>query len=59
MVGDLAVEAAVGFNLGLWQRVRITAQGEIWRVDRNFPFGYTLGIDPDRVAALLQVGVNL
>ena len=59
VVGDLAVEAAVGFNLGLWQRVRITAQGEIWRVDRNFPFDYTQGIDPDRVAALLQVGVNL
>jgi hypothetical protein len=59
VVADLAVEAAVGFNLGLWQRLRITAQGEIWRVGRNFPPGYTVGIDPDRVAALLQVGVNL
>jgi hypothetical protein len=59
VVADLAVEAAVGLNLGLWQRLRITAQGEIWRVGRNFPPGYTLGIDPDRVAALLQVGVNL
>ena len=59
VVADLAVEAAVGFNLGLWQRLRITAQGEIWRTGRNFPPGYTLGIDPDRVAALLQVGVNL
>ncbi len=59
VVADLGVEAAVGFNLGLWQRLRITAQGEIWRVGRNFPPGYTLGIDPDRVAALLQVGVNL
>ena len=59
VVADLGVEAAVGFNLGLWQRIRITAQGEIWRVGRNFPPGYTLGVDPDRVAALLQVGVNL
>jgi hypothetical protein len=59
VVADLAVEGAVGFNLGLWQRLRITAQGEVWRVGRNFPPGYTLGIDPNRVAALLQVGVNL
>jgi hypothetical protein len=59
VVSDLAVEAAVGLNVGLWQRLRITAQGEIWRTGRNFPPGYTLGIDPDRVAALLQVGVNL
>ena len=59
VVADLAVEAAVGFNLGLWQRLRITAQGEIWRAGRNFPPGYTLGVDPNRVAGLLQVGVNL
>ena len=44
--------------MGLWQRLRITAQGEIWQVGRNFPPGYILGIDPDRVAALLQVGVT-
>jgi hypothetical protein len=59
VVADLAVEAAVGLNLGLWQRFRITAQGEIWRTGRNFPPGYTLGVDPDRVAALVQLGVNL
>lgn len=59
VVSDLAVEAAVGLNVGLWQRLRLTAQGEVWRTGRNFPPGYTLGIDPDRVAGLLQLGVNL
>jgi len=59
VVSDLAVEVAVGFNLGLWQRLRLTAQGEIWRAGRNFPPGYTLGADPDRAAVLLQLGVNL
>jgi hypothetical protein len=59
VVSDLAIEAAVGLNLGLWQRLRLTAQGEIWRAGRNFPPGYTLGIDPDRAAVLLQLGVNL
>jgi hypothetical protein len=60
VTSDLAVEGAVGLNLGLWQRFRITAQGEIWRTGRNFPSGYTLpGINPERVAGLLQLGVNL
>jgi len=58
VVADLALEAAVGLNVGLWQRCRVSAQGEVYRTERNFPPGYFLGLDPDHVAALLQVGVT-
>jgi len=57
VVDDLALEGVVGLNVGLWQRLRLSAQGELWDTGRNFPPGYFLGIDPDHVAALLQVGV--
>jgi hypothetical protein len=59
VTADLAVEAAVGANVGLWQRLRLSAQGEIYRTGRNFPPGYFLGIDPDHVALLVQLGVAL
>jgi hypothetical protein len=58
VTADLALEAAVGVNVGLWQRCRVSAQGEVYHTGRNFPPGYFLGIDPDHVAALLQVGVS-
>jgi hypothetical protein len=55
---DLAYEAAGGVNVGLWQRTRLSLQGEVYRTDRNFPPGYFLGIDPDHVALLAQLGVT-
>ncbi len=58
VVEDLAVEAAVGVNVGLWQRIRVSAQAEVYKTGRNFPPGYFLGIDPDHVAGMLQVGVT-
>jgi hypothetical protein len=58
VTADLAFEAAVGVNVGLWQRCRASLQGEITRTGRNFPPGYFLGLDPDHFALLAQLGVT-
>jgi len=55
---DLAYEVAGGVNVGLWQRCRVSLQGEVYRTERNFPPGYFLGLDPDHVALLAQLGVT-
>jgi hypothetical protein len=54
---DLAWEAAVGVNAGLWRLARLTLQGEINRAQRNFPVSYLGGAEPDRMGLLLQAGV--
>jgi hypothetical protein len=56
---DFATELALGVNVGLWQRARLSLQGELWQGDSNFPHGsqgYLFGGEPDRVALLLQAG---
>ena len=57
VIDDLALEALVGINVGAWGRARLTLQGEMNRVRRNFPAGYFLGRSPDHLAVLLQAGV--
>ena len=59
VTSDLAFEANAGVNVGLWQRLRGSLQGEVYRTGRNFPPGYFLGLDPDHFALLAQLGVNL
>ena len=59
VTSDLAFEANAGVNVGLWQRLRGSLQGEVYRAGRNFPQGYLLGLDPDHFALLAQLGVNL
>jgi hypothetical protein len=54
---DLALEAAVGVNAGFWRRARLTLQGEINSVQRNFPNAYLGGLEADRMGLLLQAGV--
>jgi hypothetical protein len=58
VTSDLAYEVAGGVNVGLWQRCRASLQGEVYHVDRNFPPGYFLGVDPNHVALLAQLGVT-
>lgn len=54
---DLAWEAAVGINVGTWQRARFTLQGEVAQVLHNFPRSYVLEQTPERRALMAQVGI--
>ncbi|HKQ68766.1 MAG TPA: hypothetical protein VJT73_05470 [Polyangiaceae bacterium] len=58
VTADAAWEAALGVNAGMWQRARLTLQGEVNKALRNFPTGYFVGPGPDRMALLLQAGVG-
>jgi hypothetical protein len=55
VVSDQAWEGMLGVAGGLWQRARVTLQGEFVSVRRNFPASYAVG-DADRLALLLQAG---
>jgi hypothetical protein len=59
VVSDFMLEAALGVNVGLWDRARIGLQGEIVNTQRNFPNGNTgyFAAAGDRMAALLQGAV--
>jgi len=58
VVSDLALEAALGLNVGFWDRARLTLQGELNSAQRNFPSGYLDQQDPDRIGLLLQAGAR-
>lgn len=58
VVSDLVWEYAVGVNTGLWDLLRVGLQAELVKAERNVPDGYLLGVNPDRVAVLAQVGVT-
>lgn len=61
VVSDFAYEAALGVNVGLWDRARIGLQGELVKTQRNFPgtlAGYFGGRVPDRLGLLLQGAVQ-
>jgi hypothetical protein len=60
VVDDLVYEAALGVNVGYWDRARIALQGELASSGRNFPHtstGYFSGSVPDRLGLLLQGAV--
>jgi hypothetical protein len=56
---DFVWETAVGVNVGLWQRARVSLQAEVNEADRNFPDSYFGGREPDRIGLVLQAGVKL
>src|SRR6187402_719777 len=58
VVEDFATEAALGVNFGLWDRARVTLQGELTRAQRNFPSGLLDHEDPDRESLLLMAGAR-
>jgi hypothetical protein len=57
VVDDIALEAVLGVNVGLWRRARLSLQGEWNQAGRNFPASYYLGRNPDRIGLLLQAAV--
>jgi hypothetical protein len=58
VVSDLALEQALGANVGLYQLARIGIELQHRKVERNFPQSYTLGRNPERLAALVQAGAE-
>jgi len=58
VVEDFASEAALGVNVGYWDRARLTLQGELNNGQRNFPSGFLDHQDPDRMGILLQAGAR-
>lgn len=58
VVSDFALEAALGLNVGFWDRARLALQGELNAAQRNFPSGYLDQQDPDRIGLLLQAGAR-
>ncbi|HEY6729092.1 MAG TPA: hypothetical protein VI197_34015, partial [Polyangiaceae bacterium] len=58
VVSDFALEAALGLNVGFWDRARLTLQGELNAAQRNFPSGYLDQQEPDRRGLLLQAGAR-
>jgi hypothetical protein len=60
VVDDFVYEAALGVNVGYWDRARIALQGEVASSGRNFPHtstGYFSGNVPDHLGLLLQGAV--
>jgi hypothetical protein len=55
---DLLYEGMLGINVGIWERARLSLQGEFEKSRRNFPTGYFVGPGPDRMGVTLQAGVN-
>lgn len=58
VVSDLAVEQALGVNVGLYRLARIGLEFQHRKVERNFPQSYTLGRNPERLAALVQAAAE-
>lgn len=58
VVSDLAVEQALGANVGLYKLARIGIELQHRQVERNFPQSYTLGRNPERLAAMVQAGAE-
>lgn len=58
VVSDLAVEQALGVNVGLYRLARIGIELQHRKVERNFPQSYTLGRNPERLAALVQAAAE-
>jgi hypothetical protein len=61
VVSDFVYEAALGVNVGYWDRARLGLQGEIAKSQRNFPSGgtgYFGGRKPDHLSLLLQAAVS-
>jgi hypothetical protein len=58
VISDLAVEQALGANVGLYKLARIGIELQHRKVERNFPQSYTLGRNPERLAALVQAAAE-
>ncbi len=61
VTSDFVYEAALGVNVGYWDRARLGLQGEIAKSQRNFPSGgagYFGGRKPDHLGLLLQAAVS-
>lgn len=60
VVSDFMLEAALGVNVGLWDRARIGLQGELISAQRNFPTSNTgyFGAVADRTSLLLLGAVT-
>ncbi len=58
VVADFGIEAALGLNVGFWDRARLTLQGELNSGQRNFPGGLLDYQEPDRLGLLVQAGAR-
>jgi len=61
VTSDFLYEAALGVNVGYWDRARLGLQGEIAKSARNFPgggAGYLGGRKPDHLGLLLYAAVS-
>lgn len=58
VVSDFATEAALGVNVGYWDRARVTLQGEMTNGQRNLPDDFLGNQEPDRLSLLLQLGAR-
>jgi hypothetical protein len=58
VVSDLAVEQALGANVGLYKLARIGIELQHRKAERNFPQSYTLGRNPERLAAMVQAAAE-
>jgi hypothetical protein len=58
VVEDFATEAALGVNVGLWDRARVTLQGELTHAQRNFPSAFLDNQNPDHLSLLLMAGAR-
>lgn len=58
VVSDTVAEAGLGVAAGLWDRGRVTLQGEISNGRRNFPEGLLAGQNPDHKSLILQAGAR-
>jgi hypothetical protein len=58
VVEDFATEAALGVNVGFWDRARVSLQGEMTSAQRNFPVDLLDNQNPDRLSLLLQAGAR-
>jgi hypothetical protein len=57
VTSDWAHELAVGLNLGLWDRARLTLEGHLSDTQRNFPESYFGGPRGEAIGVTLQAGV--
>jgi hypothetical protein len=54
---DWARDLAAGFNVGLWDRARLTLEGYLNDTSRNFPESYFLGARGKTLGLTLQAGL--
>lgn len=59
VTADMAWEAAVGVNVGFWERGKLSLQGTNQGFQRNFPAMYEIDDQRRRNVLALQVGVSL